>query len=375
MKVVTAHSADELAPFIAAWDDLSAHTREPNPFYESWMLMPALRSFAGSNVAVALILGDTSGAPQASRLVGLFPLEFFKRYRGLPLAYVSMWQYLHCYLCSPLVRRGCERECLEAFFTWLDGEGSRAAFAELRHWRADDGLMRELLAYASASGRFSCKAGGHERALFVQTGRDAYFQSAFSGTRLREYRKKRRKIAELGELQVEFLERAEEADRWAADFIAIERAGWKGVQGGALAMSPASSAYFQTIVRQGFERRQLFMMRLAINGEAVAMKCGLLSGAANFGFKITYDERYGAFSPGLLLELDHLEYLFAHPEIAWADSCADPEHPLFSRIYKLDRRAISTILVSRSARAAQWVTRAVAVVRWMYKRVRRKPRQ
>src|SRR6202171_4446139 len=38
----------ELEGFQEAWQELAATSAEPNPFYEPWMLLPALRAFARS---------------------------------------------------------------------------------------------------------------------------------------------------------------------------------------------------------------------------------------------------------------------------------------------------------------------------------------
>ena len=45
MRIVTARSAEELQPHVGAWDDLAASAVEPNVFYDSWMLLPALQAF------------------------------------------------------------------------------------------------------------------------------------------------------------------------------------------------------------------------------------------------------------------------------------------------------------------------------------------
>ena len=43
LTVTVLHSATELLDHVAAWDDLAKNAAEPNPFYESWNLLPAFR--------------------------------------------------------------------------------------------------------------------------------------------------------------------------------------------------------------------------------------------------------------------------------------------------------------------------------------------
>ena len=45
MEVKVIRDSDRLFEHIPAWEDLAAAALEPNPFYEHWVLLPALRHF------------------------------------------------------------------------------------------------------------------------------------------------------------------------------------------------------------------------------------------------------------------------------------------------------------------------------------------
>src|SRR5689334_11521183 len=47
----------ELAPLQEECEELARSAAEPNPFYEPWMLLPALRNFGTGQVRVLLVLG------------------------------------------------------------------------------------------------------------------------------------------------------------------------------------------------------------------------------------------------------------------------------------------------------------------------------
>ena len=73
-----------LEPLVPAWEALAAQAAEPNPFYEHWMLRPALQAYARAGslrlVAVrsktgALILDDTYNASPESMLAALNLLD------------------------------------------------------------------------------------------------------------------------------------------------------------------------------------------------------------------------------------------------------------------------------------------------------------
>ena len=84
------------------------------------------------------------GAPQRPpRLCGFFPFERRARYRGLPIAALVSFKHLHCFLCTPLVRREGASATFAAAFDWLIGE-SGASVVELRSIAAE-GPVHQLL--------------------------------------------------------------------------------------------------------------------------------------------------------------------------------------------------------------------------------------
>ena len=70
-----------LAGHMAAWNDLAAAALEPNVFYEPWMMLPAIDSFArGEAIRYVLLYADQADA--APLLCGLFPLERVASYNA-----------------------------------------------------------------------------------------------------------------------------------------------------------------------------------------------------------------------------------------------------------------------------------------------------
>src|SRR5437870_13415765 len=73
MTVVVIENFEMLEDYIQAWEDLCVEALEPNPFYEPWMLLPALGGLAKrSDLRVVLILTVDRGGPV---LWGVFPSE------------------------------------------------------------------------------------------------------------------------------------------------------------------------------------------------------------------------------------------------------------------------------------------------------------
>src|SRR5258705_3196240 len=99
----------ELEGLQESWQELASDAAEPNPFYEPWMLLPALRSFARSErVQVVLV-------SRGDRLCGLFPIAW-RRGRA------ELLRHRYCYLTAPLLRRRCQQAAIRC---WLDAMASR----------------------------------------------------------------------------------------------------------------------------------------------------------------------------------------------------------------------------------------------------------
>src|SRR5215510_13687814 len=125
LSVTVVDDLTALEQYVSAWEGLAAAAIELNVFYEPWMLMPAIRAFgAGRRLRFALILASDPARPLGPPLLaGLFPLEQQSQYQGLsqklPFKTLRLWKHKYCYLCTPLIRAGCGREVIAAFFDWL----------------------------------------------------------------------------------------------------------------------------------------------------------------------------------------------------------------------------------------------------------------
>ena len=75
-----------LAAIAPAWEELAANACEPNPFYEPWYLLGALRARRGDTMRCVLLW-------DGARLAGLFPFERVPRYKALPLAALASWRH------------------------------------------------------------------------------------------------------------------------------------------------------------------------------------------------------------------------------------------------------------------------------------------
>src|SRR5262249_30966141 len=280
----------------------------------------------------------------------------------LPVGTFSMWQHIYCALCTPLIRAGYERECLNLFFEWLDSEGG-CALMEFKLLSADGPGQRLLDDRLMRQKHQSLVIESHARALFrAAESADHYLRAALRRDHRKDLRRRTRRLGEQGQLEFDSLERGGDKDTWTQEFLDLEARGWKGQNGGAFACNAVNKDFFVSVATAAFERGRLMMLALRLDGKPVAMKCNIVSAPGSFAFKIAFDESYSAYSPGVMLEVENIRRLHAAPLVEWMDSCATPDHPMIDRLW-LDRRAIHNLIVPTGKMAGEFVISALPFIR------------
>src|ERR1051325_3461713 len=128
-----------LAP---AWDELAAAALEPNPFYESWMLLPALEAFGLERNFRLVTIGD------GHRLDAVLPFERSRAFKGLPVAALASWRHRHCLLCTPLIRAQGARDTLATLIGWLRSNRAGASVVNLQYIPPEGPFHQALMARA-----------------------------------------------------------------------------------------------------------------------------------------------------------------------------------------------------------------------------------
>lgn len=371
MAVVVLEDIEELARYSGQWEALAERAIEPNPFYEPWMLMPALRSLgAGRNFKFVLIFDrshpNCSGRPL---LCGFFPLEIKPSYEGfgtrLPMRTASLWQHDHCFLCTPLVSRERVRECVKAFFQWIDRENFGCPLIDFGKAAGEGAFHRSLVEHLSESARLSYVPECFPRALFrPRENAEDYLAASLAGSRRKELRRLEKRLAETGPLHYDSLEPGGDIEGWISEFLELEATSWKGQEGTALLSKPGDRDFFVESARSAFRRGRLMMLALRVAGRPIAQKCNFIAGPGSFAFKIAYDESYAHFSPGVLLELENVRRLHARPEIEWMDSCASPNNFMINRLWT-ERLTIQSTLISTGKARGDFVVSSVPMMKWI----------
>ncbi|GGC22430.1 hypothetical protein GCM10011371_07640 [Novosphingobium marinum] len=339
----------------AAWDALALSASEPNPFFESWYLLPSLRALDrdGSVEIVRFALGG--------RLSGLIPMVRKARHYRHPLPNRATWMHGNCFLGAPLVARGAEEAFWEALLEHLDRVPGTSLFLHLPAMPLGGRLFEALQAVVRAQSRFAAIVRCEERALLAShLSPEAYFEAAISGKKRKELRRQTKRLREEGDTRFDGRTDSDGIVEWTQDFLSLEASGWKGRAGSAMASHPGTRALFEHALAGAAERGRLERLSLLLDGKPIAMLATFLAAPGAFSYKTAFAEDYARFSPGVLLQRENLAVL-ANEDIAWSDSCASADHPMIDHIWR-ERRAIGSVSVAVGGGARQSLFSAIGTV-------------
>ena len=355
IRIQVARGLGALEAIVPAWEDLAAHCVEANPFYEHWILLPALKA-QGEGAGLRCVLVWDGG-----RLIGLFPFERRLNFKRLPAATLTSWRHSAYLLCTPLVRADCAAQCLQAFLAWLPQE---AAIAEFRYIPTDGAFHSAL---GDAIRTFACTVvptAQFSRAL-LRKGADAesYLQESMSSQLRKQLRRKERRLAERKEFSTTVVGPKDDLGTEIERFLLLEVSGWKGKAGGAFASNEANLRFGREVLGEAHRRGRLHMVGIDCERTPVARRFTILAGDGSFAFKTAYDETYATYSPGVLAELLCLREFHQLEGVQWMDSYTDPDNPTVNRMWK-DRRSMQHIAVGVGAWGELWLS-MLPILRWL----------
>ncbi|MEL6528346.1 MAG: GNAT family N-acetyltransferase [Pseudomonadota bacterium] len=317
--------------FVKAWENLAAAASEPNPFFEPWFVLPSFNAFPEST-KINLFAHFTNG-----ELTGLMPIGRTANYYGYPVPHTAGWQHDNAFCGAPLVACGRERSFWRTLLSHLDEVTTFDLFLHMPRLSCDGTLYPALKAVLAEEARPSYISFEESRAMVATNlSSEEYFQSSMSTKKRKELRRQHKRLSEEGLLEFVRCDDAVDIDKWIADFVALEAAGWKGKAGSALGSAPETHQFFAETLKAAADAGKLERLTLNLDGWPIAMLANFISPPGVFSFKTTFDEAFARFSPGMLLQLENLS-LVDREDIDWADSCAAEGHPMIERLWREKR--------------------------------------
>jgi len=335
----------ELLPFQQAWQELADRTTDPNPFYEPWFFLPAAKHFGQDQQwRILLVYAEDLKRTGSRELCGFFP--FTKAVNLFFSSRWTLWKNSFCYLTSPLIDRNRVAPVLRAVAHFLRQFPEGPACMEFPMMAGEGALYHGFTEILRENLSTTFTPDQYLRAITTcHRDVDDYLKHALGGHHMREYRRKRRKLDAIGQLEYRSMQDPRLADCWTNWFLDLEAQGWKARAGTAIKQHADQAQFFREMIQNGLQAQKVQIEGLFLNGEPIALKCILFAKPAAFAFKIAFDESHSNCSPGVQLEFESLQRLADDKEVAWCDSCAIPGHQMIDRIW-LERRVVRHLIVS-----------------------------
>ena len=348
---------EDMAAIVPSWENMAAVAIEPNPFYEPWMLLPALELFGlGRGFRLVTVWhGD--------RLDAVLPLERSSGFKGLPLPALSSWRHRHCLLCTPLVRADGAVETLAALVEWLRADGEGTSLVGLQYIPTEGPFNQALMAALKAAKIKPLVLDGYVRpVLRRQKDGETYINQFISRKERQELRRRERRLQEQGKLEHVALKAADDIGRWTQEFMRLEASGWKGKEGSAMICSEANRKFALEVFAAAHKRGRLQIVGIDLDGKPLGRCTGFVAGEGSFAFKPAYDEAFAKFSPGIIAEVARIRHFHELAGVQWMDSFTDANNSVMSRLWK-DRLTVQS-LVFGTGKAGALAVAAWPLLRW-----------
>ncbi len=197
---------------------------------------------------------------------------------------------------------------------------------------------------------------------------ETYIKQAIGAHHRRDYSRLWRRLAEKGELAHRIARTPDEVRYAFEHFLILEASGWKGRRGTAMAVDRFRSAFAREAVNNLAERDCVRIHTLELAGRVVAILIVFTVSGEAWTWKTAYDETLHAYSPGMLLMIEVVKNHLEDTNITRTDSCAVPDHPVMSRLFK-ERETIETLVIGLHPGADKNVRQAASQIH-LYQRTR-----
>ena len=344
----------------------SIHGLEPtvaNPFFEEWVLEAALEHLAPPAAQVELVrVGDP-------RRAAVLPLV---RSWGTPPGIGpvwAVWDHIHCFDTTPPENTDPDA-VIDAVFDFLSRNG-----ASMLRWTGlptDTRFHEELIRHLERRGLdFQCTGTRLRPVLSADnaSGPDG-IAGSLEGKRMSEFRRRRRRLEELGKLEVRIHEGLHDPDEWMSHFLELEASGWKGANGTAIACRDNERLFFDRLMRGAAAQGKVLVCSLVLDGRPIAMTVNLRAGSGIWGFKTAYSSEFARFSPGVLVVSETTAHALRQPSITWLDSCMDHDDGPAGTLWH-ERRQVVDLLISAKP-SANWLPRTASLALDAFRFVRNK---
>ena len=325
-----------LRALVPDWEALAADACEPNPFYEHWMLLPALEAHgkgAGADFRCIAVWID-------GKLGALFPMVLERRWRKMPLSALRSWRHRNMLIATPLISaKGGAKTAARCVTALL--QSGLASVVEFDWTCAGGAFYGALTEAASAAALPWTVTDTYTRAVLLKE-RDP--RQRFNSNMKNNLRRWQARLGAAGKLTPVRLAPGDDVEAWAQEFMRLEASGWKGRAGTALACREDDRRFVAGVFGEAFRRGRLQITGLNLDGRPLARHVMFSAGEGSFSFKLAYDETHASCSPGILAEVDNVRQFMETPGLRWIDSNTARESTGYGRVWK-DRLTVQRVVI------------------------------
>lgn len=348
-------------------DFLTYRVMEANVFFAPRFLAPAMPRLDERQIRLAVIRDEDA---RRSRVRLLMPFSVEKPGFSVGPSILRVWSNPFGPLGTPLVDAEGAAETIDNLLEALARpEAKLPGILVLPDLRLNGRFTQLIKAVAIGRDLPLTVTNTFDRPMLEsQEDGDTYLRSTVSKNHLRDMRRQFRLLGELGHISYNVARQPEEIRRRMEEFLALEASGWKGRKRSAMVMDRFRAAFAREAITNLAEVDAVRIHTLDLNGVAIASMVVFIMAGEAYTWKTAYDERYARFSPGKLLLSDLTDWHLDDPNIERTDSCAVPDHPIMSRLWK-EREEMGTLLIGLRPNADR-DTRQAATQLHMYRNTR-----
>ncbi|RCS22477.1 GNAT family N-acetyltransferase [Phyllobacterium salinisoli] len=344
---------------------LTYRTIEPNIFFNPRFLAPAMPRLDDRQVRF-MVMRDENEV--RSRLRFLMPYTIERPGLTVSAPIIRAWATPFGPQGTPLIDRDDPVSVLEDLFDILSRKHLKMPeVLVLPNMRANGTVAQLIRSIAMGRNLPLTSIERVERPfLESQMEGDSYLRHAIGSHHRRDYARLWRKLAAQGTLTYSVARSPEEIRRRFEDFLVLEAKGWKGKRGSAMAVDRYRAAFAREAVNRLAERDLARLHTLEFEGRVVAILIVFIESGEAWTWKTAYDESLSAYSPGTLLMIEVVKNHLEDPNIARTDSCAVPDHPVMSRLFR-ERETIETLVIGLNPGADRATQQAASQIH-LYRR-------
>jgi CelD/BcsL family acetyltransferase involved in cellulose biosynthesis len=324
-------------------DFLSNRAMEPNVFFASRFLAPAMPRLEDREIRLAIIRDESAGR---SRLRFLMPFSVEKPGFAIGAPIIRAWANPFGPLGTPLVDAENAAETIDHLFEALGSDDSQLPHVlVLPDIRLRGPFAQMLKAIAMSRNLPVQTANEHLRPMLESLlDGETYLKKAIKSSHMRDMRRQWGLIEKMGEVAHTVARQPREIRQRMEEFLLLEASGWKGKKRSAMLSDRYRAAFAREAVNNLAEVDAARIHTIDFQGKAIASMIVLMMNGEAYTWKTAYDESFARFSPGKLLVAHLTEWHLDDANITRTDSCGVPDHPIMSRLW-MEREEMGTLIV------------------------------